>query len=183
MEAQCWFYCYPEKLLCDTLHLSTHDFGAYCRALMWYYINGPLPPDEQTIRTIMGVKESEWVRCWGSLAQFFQKNGDGRWHQKRADTEITRRNELIERNRQRTLAARLSQGQSVTEPVTGSVTRSITPTERVQYNKEYERVLEKMEAIRGTYSGHQVWRKADRMQYTILAARKQELKKLLGVKV
>lgn len=48
-------------------------------------------------------------------------------------------------------------------------------------DKEYERVLHEMHIIAGTYASHQEWRKADRVRYRQLQARKLELMKILEV--
>lgn len=174
----------PKKLLCDTLHLSTDEFGAYCRALLWYYVNGPLPSNEKTIRTIMGVKECDWARTWGVLQAYFSQNGDGFWHQKRADMEIDRRNRIIERNRNRTEAARNAQESTriVTHRVTECVTERLSQTERVTLDKEHDRVMVAMRTIENSYDANMTWRASDREKYRALKARRQELRKLLGVK-
>lgn len=52
----------------------------------------------------------------------------------------------------------------------------------VVFDKELDRVMEKMDSIRGTYASHQSWRLEDRKRYQTLLERKKELQRLLGVK-
>jgi len=53
----------------------------------------------------------------------------------------------------------------------------------VVYGKEYERVIDRMKAIKGNYSGHQAWREEDRLEFGELKTRREELKELLGIKI
>lgn len=176
MESQCWFYCYPEKLLTDTFELSAHDFGAYTRALMWYYTNGPLPKDDERLRNIMRVDPQNWNRCKGMVMPYFYENGDGRWHQKRADLEIKRRDDLISKRQNQTAAARAARHstETVTTPVTSNA-------ELVIHDREYQRVLEQIRQIENTYSGHQTWASRDKEDHRKLVIRRNELRKLLKI--
>lgn len=95
MESDSWFPCYPSELLSNTGRLLPHDFGAYMRLLCDYYLNGPLPDDDEDLRSISHVEKSDWARTKGKLMTppFFQLYGDGKWHQKRADEVIAERNQ------------------------------------------------------------------------------------------
>lgn len=95
MPANAWFPCYPRDLTGDTDHLSNHDFGAYVRVLCWYYTNGPLPNDDDSLRNLMRVEKIEWQRTKGNVLSFFDLNGDGKWHQKRADEIIEERARIV----------------------------------------------------------------------------------------
>lgn len=53
----------------------------------------------------------------------------------------------------------------------------------VKFNAEYERVLQRMAAIKGTYGDHQTWIEPDRAEWKVLVARKKELKGILGITV
>lgn len=53
----------------------------------------------------------------------------------------------------------------------------------VKFNAEYERVLHRMTAIKATYGDHQTWSVGDRGEWQKLAARKKELKVILGITV
>lgn len=103
MNANSWFPCYPSDLIGDTTHLNNHDFGAYWRLLCWYYCKGPPPNDDETLRQIMRVEKTEWIRTKGNVMAFFELNGDGSWHQKRADQIIVERDELSRIAREKSL--------------------------------------------------------------------------------
>lgn len=55
--------------------------------------------------------------------------------------------------------------------------------DRIILDKEYDRILEEMRAIKRTYADHQTWNTRDVDRWRELVARKQELKKQLGIKV
>lgn len=80
-------------MISDTTRLCPHDFGAYWRLLCDYYQNGPLPDDDDDLRRITGVDKPDWARTKGKVMIFFELNGDGKWHQKRADEVIQERKE------------------------------------------------------------------------------------------
>lgn len=186
MKNESWFFCYPEKLLSDTFHLSAHDFGAYTRALMWYYLNGPLPNDEEILRNIMRVEAEDWARCRGMVLclPFFALNGDGRWHQKRADHEITIRNDLIAKRRNQTAAARDARAAqfSATSNVTTNATANVILAE-----KELARVERRITQIRESASvaagGSVSYTDPQRQELKTLKARKSELLTTLNWKV
>lgn len=141
MTSCAWFPCYPGDLTGATDHLCNHDFGAYVRALCWYYTNGPLPDNDEKLRNMMRVEKTEWTRTRGNVMEFFQLNGDGRWHQKRADEVIQERDNIIERRRKQTSAARASNPKHhpVTEPVTNAVTNPVTvPVTNVQLQPQLQ---------------------------------------------
>ena len=49
-------------------------------------------------------------------------------------------------------------------------------------DKEHDRIMEEMKTIRSTYSDHQTWREEDRNRFHELRERREELRKLLGIK-
>ena len=49
-------------------------------------------------------------------------------------------------------------------------------------DKEHDRIMEEMKTIRSTYSDHQTWREEDRNRFNELRERREELRKLLGIK-
>lgn len=51
----------------------------------------------------------------------------------------------------------------------------------VVWNDEYKRVDQRIQTIKSSYGDHQSWREQDRDEFRRLVARKNELKKLLGV--
>lgn len=50
-------------------------------------------------------------------------------------------------------------------------------------DKEHDRVLKEMDTIAGTYAGHQTWSPKDRERFKALKARRDELRKMLGITV
>jgi hypothetical protein len=60
----------------------------------------------------------------------------------------------------------------------------ISPTTvAILRQKELDVVTNQMQSIRGAYSGHQSWSEEDKSRWYKLKARKDELKKLLGMQV
>jgi hypothetical protein len=52
----------------------------------------------------------------------------------------------------------------------------------ISWNQELGRVIAKMEKIVGQYGDHQSWDQRDKSRFAELAARKKELKNLIGAK-
>lgn len=53
----------------------------------------------------------------------------------------------------------------------------------VVHQKEYDRVIARMAAIKSTYGDHQTWSELDRNEFNKLRDRKRELKTILGITV
>lgn len=186
MQNEVWFFCYPDRDLARTFHLSPHDFGAWARANLWYYSHGPLPNDNETLRQIMRVEAADWDRCKANVMTLFSLNGDGRWHDPITDREIEIRDSLSQKNKAKTAAARAARWpnhQQSTQSVTETVTQRLTEADKITYRGELERVMERMKAISDTYSGHQAWRDDDKREWAKLKKRRQELRDMLGVTV
>lgn len=129
MNTDAWFPCYPSDLVGDTEHLSNHDFGAYWRLLCWYYCKGPPPDNDECLRSIMRVDLNNWPQTKSNVMAFFNINGDGKWHQKRADQIIFERDVMITKRRAQTSAARALNPKHhpfVTNIVTNPVTNPVT---------------------------------------------------------
>ena len=61
---------------------------------------------------------------------------------------------------------------------------AVSPTTlAILRQKELDEVTAKMRAIRGSYSEHQSWSEDDKQKWFKLKARRDELKKLLGMQV
>ena len=58
----------------------------------------------------------------------------------------------------------------------------LSPVERITKERELERVLARMKVISENYGGHQTWTVEDRTLHADLKERRDELKKLLGVR-
>lgn len=61
--------------------------------------------------------------------------------------------------------------------------RSPSGSAMIVHDKEHDRVIEEMKTIQRTYAAHQSWNAADRARFSVLRARRNELRKLLGIKV
>lgn len=205
MDNDSWFPCYPTNLISSSSRLCPHDFGAYWRLLCDYYQHGPLPDDDDALRNISGVEKADWARTKGKLMvhPFFYMNGDGKWHQKKADKVIQDRNELMSKKRAQTAAARAANPKNaVTESVTDSVTEDVTvvqpqpqphPQQQpggrsgasgIRNEKELERIEKRIEEIRqqGTLVAGSPMRYSTKQKSEMIALkdRREELKKLLG---
>lgn len=58
---------------------------------------------------------------------------------------------------------------------------SPSTTNTIVLDKELDRILARMETIRGTYASHQSWSKDDKVEFAKLKARKSDIKKTLGI--
>lgn len=52
----------------------------------------------------------------------------------------------------------------------------------ISLDKEHDRIMERMKTISGTYSGHQSWSASDVYEFNKLRERRDEIRKILGVK-
>ena len=68
------------------------------------------------------------------------------------------------------------------DEVSGPIKRAgLSAGDRMIFQKELERILEKMRTIRARYTDTQTWTKTDREVYPRLVRRRDEVKKLLGL--
>jgi hypothetical protein len=51
----------------------------------------------------------------------------------------------------------------------------------ITLDKEHDRIMQKMDAIEGTYSGLQRWRDKDRIEWRNLRQRRDQIRKQLGI--
>lgn len=76
--------------LADTTHLTTVQHGAYILLLMAYWRRqGPMPADDEQLRSITRLSPAEWRKMKPTLASFFTE-ADGLWRQGRADHELAK---------------------------------------------------------------------------------------------
>lgn len=138
VKSDAWFPCYPDDLLGATSHMSNHDFGAYWKMLCWYYKNGPLPNDDDSLRRIGTVERQDWMRTKGIVMAKFVLNGDGKFHQGRADEIIAERNEInrkVAEKSRKGVEARRALGQLPPEPqVEPMVEPQVEPKENQGFN-------------------------------------------------
>jgi len=69
----------------DTAHLNTVQSGAYLHLLMHYWLNGPLPDDDERLARMAKCTTDTWRINRSILLEFFSRGQDGRWHQAGAD--------------------------------------------------------------------------------------------------
>jgi len=88
-----WFRMWQYDFEQATTHLSAGEMGMYTRLLLRYYATGgALDNDPRKLQAIAGVRTDEEKKTVDKIvAEFFQLNGDGRLHQKRADRELEER--------------------------------------------------------------------------------------------
>lgn len=95
-----WMPLYIGDYQKDTMRLTTQQHGAYLLMLMEYWINGPLPDDNEDLAAITKMSLTEWKKHRKKLQRFFTVEG-GSWHNKRADEEkeaATYRREVARKN-------------------------------------------------------------------------------------
>lgn len=96
-----WYPRYTGDFMRNTGHLSLTEVGAYNRLLDHYYsTEKPLPGDPVAVRRIAGAQTSEEIKAVELvLAAFFYLN-DGNYHNRRADRELLKSDDLSEKARQ-----------------------------------------------------------------------------------
>ncbi len=90
-KADIWMPLYIGDYLADTSHLDAERHGCYLLWMMRYWRKGPLPddlPDLVNSGRLIGTNAPSIAQAL--LNEFFTKNGDGLWHQKRQDIEIVK---------------------------------------------------------------------------------------------
>lgn len=99
------FSLYARDILADCLHLSTEQFGAYCRLLFiaWIGVDGApqgfLPSNESSYPALAGVAPPRWRKIGAPVLALFRRDDAGRVYSKRLLEELARQ-------RQRSDAAR-----------------------------------------------------------------------------
>ena len=78
---------YVGDYLRDTQHLTAEQHGAYLLLLMACWTLGALPDNERELARIAKLSIIKWRRFLSNFENFFAKNSDGLWHQKRIDRE------------------------------------------------------------------------------------------------
>lgn len=74
-----------------TAGLDAERSGCYLHWLMHYWSEGPLPNDIEELAVIGKLRSTNSeIIVQALLAKYFFKNGDGHWHQKRIDSELSR---------------------------------------------------------------------------------------------
>lgn len=91
MKVDIWMPIYIKDYLADTSRLSTLEHGTYMLLLFDYWINGPLPNDNEVLLQITKLKPINLPVIRALLKSFFflDKKID-KFRQKRADIEIAK---------------------------------------------------------------------------------------------
>ena len=89
MKTDIWMPLYLRDYLTDTSRLSTIEHGAYLLLLMDYWVNGPLPNNNNILLQITKLSTENLRVISGLLLGFFvlDKNTNT-WHNKRIDQEL-----------------------------------------------------------------------------------------------
>lgn len=78
----------------DTGHLTTIQHGAYMLLLMHYWRHGPLPDDDEQLAAITKTDAKTWKSIKATIRRFFHPDDNGGLHQKRADKEREKAQEI-----------------------------------------------------------------------------------------
>lgn len=89
MAALPWMPLYVADYLADTRHLSAAEHGAYLLLLMQYWHDGPLPNDPEKLQKICRASSEEENRAVLTVLKEFFRLKNSRFHNRRADKEIT----------------------------------------------------------------------------------------------
>lgn len=101
-----WMPIYIGDYLADTAQLDAERSGAYLHLLMHYWRQGPLPNDMQEILPITRLQCPDAPSiAQALLKRYFTLNGDGHWHQKRADLEIAKWNDKLQKAQEKAAKA------------------------------------------------------------------------------
>lgn len=87
-KADVWMPIWIGSYLADTLELTTEQHGAYFLLLLAYWRKrGPLPDNDDSLRSITKLEKADWRRHRAVLAGFFRV-ADGVWWHKRVEAEL-----------------------------------------------------------------------------------------------
>lgn len=101
-----WMPLYIGDYLSDTQHLDASRHGCYLLWMMHYWKKGPLPDNIDSLLEIGKLRGPDAPSiAYALLSEYFTKNGDGRWHQKRADEEIAKWNAKRQKALEKAVAA------------------------------------------------------------------------------
>jgi len=92
-RANWWMPFYVGDYLRDTSRLTRDQHGAYTLLLFDYWISGPPSDDDVQLAVIVRATLAEWKRLRPVLVGFFNIV-DGKWRQKRLDSEIAKAESL-----------------------------------------------------------------------------------------
>lgn len=94
-----WMPLYIAKYLGDTMELTTEQHGAYLLLIMAYWMRQgrPLPDSDQVLAAITKTELKRWKKSTRAVVSKYFRIEGGFWHQKRADSEVSRAVEIAEK--------------------------------------------------------------------------------------
>jgi uncharacterized protein YdaU (DUF1376 family) len=99
-----WFPFFIKAFDDDTDELSGEECGAYLMLLKRYYKFGPLPNDPARLCSIARWNARTWKGIWRAIEHYFHVGEDGLLHQKRADVELARAEDISAKRRSAVLS-------------------------------------------------------------------------------
>lgn len=102
-----WYPRYYGDYARDTAHLSLAEHGAYTILLDHYYSTRRFLPEapEYAYRICRAFEDYEKAAVDTVLEQFFPVNGEGLRHNQRADRELVKEADVIEKRRRAAVAS------------------------------------------------------------------------------
>jgi uncharacterized protein YdaU (DUF1376 family) len=92
-----WLPLFVGDYLRDTMHLTVEQHGAYLLLLMHYWVRrGPLPDDDGQLAAIAKIDPKTWKKSVRAVVGNFFHIRDGKWTQKRMQSEIARADGISE---------------------------------------------------------------------------------------
>lgn len=134
MKPDAYLKLYPGDWLKDTLHLDATSTGAYFLLILAHRGKPGIPSDDETLRTIARVKESDWCRVKNQIRQFFQV-ADGMWINNRSIQDWQRDCAEYQAACERTKNATKARIDNVTKTVTSHVTITQSESESESESK------------------------------------------------
>lgn len=123
-----------------------------------------IPPKLEAVKAraaTQGLPESEAIRFFG----YYESNG---WR--------------VGKNPMKSWHGAMVTWRETWRGSNGAVTRT-NGANTVLLQKEYDRILERMRTVKGNYASHQTWDKKDAEEWGKLKARRDELRKILGITI
>jgi|SRR6185436_10663207 len=98
------FQLYPKDLLSDAnvLAMDLREFGAYVKLLLICWNEYGVPQDFDRVARMIGCSRTDFDTLWVPIAHCFYQDCDGKWQQKRLDSERAKQRKF---RKQRKIAA------------------------------------------------------------------------------
>jgi uncharacterized protein YdaU (DUF1376 family) len=90
-KVDAWMPLHVGAYVAATGHLSVHEHGMYLLLLMHAWVNGgAIPGEDDRIRRVCRAGPKEWVKSRAAILDFWDRQPDGTYRQKRLDAELSR---------------------------------------------------------------------------------------------